>query len=108
MGAGEYNQRICLLRKSIQIGDYTDKEVWSEYRFTKAAVKHMGGNREEQNNEMFYTDQVQFIVRYYICNDLDDEDHILWQGREYRITNIYRNPLTTNREITITTELVNK
>lgn len=57
---------------------------------------------------MFYSDQVQFIVRYYICNDLDDEDHIVWQGREYRITNIYRNALTTNREITITTELVNK
>ena len=71
-------------------------------------MKHIGGNREEQNNELFYTDSVEFTVRYYIAQDLDDEDHILWQDREYRITNIYRDPLTTAREIKITAELVNK
>lgn len=107
MQSGEYNQLILILRKTIESGAYTDKESWCKLLQTKAAVRHLGGAREEQNSERFYTDTVEFIVRYYIGNNLDDEDHILWQDREYRITNIYRNPLTTNREITITAELIN-
>ena len=107
MHAGEYNQIVKLLRKESIENDYTQTIVWKEYRSTRANVKHVQGNREEQNSEIFYTDLIEVTIRYYHCQDIDDEDHISWQGREYRITNIFRDSITTAREIKITAELIN-
>lgn len=106
MRAGQYNQIVDVLRKTIEEGDYTDKEVWKPVYHTKAGVRHNAGGRNIENQEIFFTDTVDFTLRYYV--DVQDEDHILWDGREYRILNIFRNFDSTFREINIKTELINK
>jgi SPP1 family predicted phage head-tail adaptor len=106
MRAGFYNQPVTVKRKTLISGDYMDKEVWEPVYHTKAQVKHLDGTREEQNKEMFYTDNLMFTVRYYV--DVQDEDHIEWNGNDYRILNIFKNFESTFREINIRAELINK
>ena len=106
MKAGLLNQRIAVKRKSVVEGTYTDKEVWNEVFQTWASVEHDSGNREVQNKEIFYSDFVTFSIRDY--HEVMDEDHIVWDGREYRIVNIFHNNESTYREIVLKTELVNK
>ena len=106
MHAGEFNKIIQIAKKTVELGEYTDHEVYQVVKTTKACVRHLNGGRDIQNSEIFYSDQVQFIIRYY--HDIDDEDHIIYDGREYRITNIFRDSDSTVREIQINAELVNK
>lgn len=106
MHAGEYNRIIQICRKQTVESEYTDHDVFQVIKTTKAAVRHLNGGRETQNSEIFYSDQVQFIIRYF--HDIQDEDHIIFDDKEYRITNIFKDSQTTVREIQITAELINK
>ena len=106
MKAGLLNQRIAVKRKSVIPGDYTDKEVWNEVFQTWGSVKHDSGAREVENKEIFFSDNVTFLLRVY--HDVHDEDHIVWNGREYRIVNIFPNLESNYRQLEIKAELINQ
>ena len=106
MKAGFYKENVIVLRKQVVEGDYTDKEEWVDVYHTKASVKYVSGDRRLDNTEVFYSEHYDFTLRAYV--DIQDEDRIRWQGKDYRILNIFRNTDSTYNQIDVKCELINK
>ena len=71
---------------------------------TRAKVNHSKGNRELQNEEIFYNYSKTFVVRIYV--DIRDADRIKYGDKFYRVTSI--EPDTQSQQKIIVTELVNE
>lgn len=105
MKAGQLKEKIAVLFPSINTSEFGENktEYIAKY-ITRAAVKITSQNRENTNNEIFYSTTVEFTVRSY--NKIDDFDRIEWKGKQYRILSIIPNDLY--QEIQVITEVVNE
>ena len=81
------NEVIAIYRQVERQSDYGD--ISTSYQLvakTRAKVNHSLGNREIQNNEIFYDYSKTFQVRSYV--DVMDTDRIKYGGKFYRVISI--------------------
>lgn len=81
-----------------------ETEIYKPHIRTRANVKYNSIGRTEDNNELFFAQDVTFIVRIY--HDIRDLDRILWNGGKYRILSIEKNKQFQQK--IIHTELINE
>lgn len=107
MRAGAYNHNIEILRKAVVTNDYgTDVITWETLKKTKAKIDWIAGAKTEENNEVFFSEQVSFTIRRY--NPIQHEDRIKWKDNQYRILSIHDEDDTTHNDKIILTELINE
>jgi len=105
MRAGILNEVIAIYRQVETQSDYGD--ISTSYQlvaFTRAKVNHSLGNREIQNNEIFYDYSKVFQIRSYV--DVLDTDRIKYGDKYYRVISI--EPDAHQMQKTILAELVNE
>lgn len=91
MLAGRLNEIICVEELKIIKNEYGEEQTDNYvYKFkTRAEVKYNGGNRANENNEIFFANDVNFTIRYY--HNISELDRIKWGDKYYRILAIERN-----------------
>ena len=105
MRAGALNENITILRSQKNRDEYgIDKESWEVLTKTKAAVKYLSGSKTVDVQEVFFSETVEFTVRYY--HNILPTDRICYYGQQYRIISI--NPDKRNNSQTLVTELINE
>lgn len=106
MQAGTLNEIIRVERLKAINNEYgeIETEKYIPIIRTRANVKYNNINRTDDNNELFFSQDVTFIVRAY--HNIMDLDRIIWNGGKYRILSIELNkPLQLKK---IHTELINE
>ena len=105
MKAGTLREKVVILEPVVNTTEYGDnKTEWAAKYATRANVKYQSQNRNNDNNEIFYSTTIEFKVRDYI--KVTEWDRILYNDKFYRVLSLIPNKY--NREITIVTELVNE
>lgn len=106
MRAGLYRTPIKILRKRIIETDYRSKEDWVYICSTKCLFEWLGGSRDAQNKEIFFSQSARVTLRSYV--DIQDEDHVIIDEVEYRVISIDREPSTDRNCKIVVVEKVNK
>lgn len=106
MKAGTLRTPVVILRKTIVEGDYKDKEIYQEFYRTRCDYVWKGGGRKVENKELFYSEVATITVRSYV--PIEDEDHVLISGVEYRVISINKNPDTNHNQTDVQIEKINK
>lgn len=87
MRAGLLNEVIHIFRQMETQSEYGDISTsYQEIATTRAKVNHSLGNREIQNDEIFYDYSKTFQVRIYV--DVMDTDRIRYGDKFYRVISI--------------------
>lgn len=88
MQAGRLNEPITIERQYWIESEYGSSKIekWEKYKDTRAAVKYLSGARIDENNELFFGEQVIFEIRIY--HDIRNLDRIVWKNETYRIMDI--------------------
>lgn len=106
MQAGTLNEPIIIWRQNWeQKTDFGNQktEEWFKWASTRAAVSYEKGMRVDDNNELFFSQSVNFAIRIY--HQIKHLDQIEWKGQRFRILDI-REEKALQRKV-ITTELIN-
>lgn len=106
MKAGLFATPCEILRKQVIEGDYRDKEVWTSVYRTKCNFVWTAGARNIENQEIFYSNTATVTLRLYV--PVEDEDHILIDGVEYRVISINKMKDTGHMHIVCNVEKINK
>lgn len=105
MQAGRLNEVIEIYKPEVERNQYGGQETnYTLYKKTRSAIRQISGRRTEENNEIVYDYDRQFVVRYYI--DIEDLDVIKWNNNRYRVLSI--DPLKSTQEKVIYTQLINE
>lgn len=104
MQAGILNERIVIEQPTVQQNGFGANAIkWTEFVTTRANVTYTNGNRANENNEIVFTCNVIFKIRYY--HKVTELMHIVWNGQKYRILSIQSDK---HRQFkAINTELIN-
>ena len=79
-------------------------DITNEYRCScRARVNWLTGNREVNNDEIFYAIDRDFIVRSYV--PVEETDEIRWNNQRWQILSVEHNKKFNN--IIIKTQLLN-
>ena len=91
MIAGRLNEIIAIEELKIIKNEYGEEQTDNYvYKFkTRAEVNYNGGNRMVDNNELFFSNDITFTIRYY--HNINELDRIKWNKNYYRILAIERN-----------------
>lgn len=91
MIAGRLNEIIAIEELKIIKNEYGEEQTDNYvYKFkTRTEVNYNGGNRQIDNNELFFSNDVTFTIRYY--HNINELDRIKWNKNYYRILAIERN-----------------
>lgn len=71
---------------------------------TRAYVTFNNGSRIVDNNELFFSNNTTFTIRYY--HNIAELDRIIWDNKKYRIISIERDIF--RQSIKIICELINE
>ena len=105
MNAGRLTELITIERPSIAQNDFGANSIqWLKHILTKADVAFESGTRATENNEVIFSYNKIFTIRYY--HDIDEQDRIIWNQKKWRILSI--EPDKAKQLITIRTELINE
>lgn len=105
MNAGRLTEVISIERPSIAQNDFVANSIqWQKHIQTRADVTFESGTRATENNEVIFSYNKVFTIRYY--HDIDEKDRIIWNGKKWRILSL--EPDKTKQLITIRTELINE
>ena len=104
MQSGLLTEKITFL-KLVKVKTNTGSEdnTYVKEHKCRAKVSYTGGDRVNENGDIFYSHNVIFEIRQGL--DFNELYRIEWEGRQYRILCIEKNK--HNQSIKITTELVN-
>lgn len=92
MEAGKLKEIIKVYKPEITRNSFNEQDTEYKYAFTtKAEVIYKSGTRQEGEGDVFYQYIRKFNVRIY--NDINELDHIEWNGKMYRILNIDDNKI---------------
>lgn len=105
MQAGTLTERIKFL-KLVKVKTDTGSEdnTYVLDHNCRARVTYTGGDRENENGDIFFSHHVIFEIRQGL--KFDELYRIEWKGRPYRIECIEEN--RHNQSIKITTSLINE
>ncbi len=105
MQAGLLRYLIEIQKVSTNKDDYgAEFENWETHVNCKADIKFNSGNRELQNSEVVITNQLTFIIRYYV--DVNESMRIIYDKKKYRILSIDSDNRLMRK--TIIAELINE
>lgn len=105
MIAGQLTEFIKVYRPIQTINEYGEQAVKYSYKnMVRARLIHNGGGRQYENDELVYPYIKEFTIRHYV--KIDDLDHILWNGKWYKIIDI--TPDKSRMNLTIRCELINE
>ena len=106
MESGVLVNKVTFQKQVVSVDEYGHESVSYVDDFTtRAEVIYNSGNRDIQNQEVFYDTTLTFRVRYY-C-PVEETMRIKYQDKQYRIININPEKLYYNRK-TIIAEIVNE
>lgn len=105
MQAGLLVERITF-QKLVKVKTETGSEdnTYVTYHQCRARVTYTGGDRENENGDIFFSHHVVFEIRQGL--KFDELYRIVWNGRPYRIECI--EPNRHNQSIKITCTLINE
>ena len=105
IAAGLLNERLKVLEEVNVTSDFGDTTTEYHYK-TCIRARHLdkAGDRTVINDEITYTNQKQFEVRFYA--DIKNTDIIEWYNNQYRIVNI--SPDRANQRKIVTVELIDE
>lgn len=105
MRAGLLNEVIKIYSPQSMVNEFGEKvQTYTETYKTRARVEHVTGNRDNENNEIFYSYQKTFTVRSYV--PVTEFDQVEYNNKRYRIITI-DNRIKANNDKVIITELIN-
>ena len=105
MNAGRLTEVISIERPSIAQNDFGANRIqWQKHIQTRADVTFESGTRATENNEVIFSYNKVFTIRYY--HDIDEKDRIIWNGKKWRILSL--EPDKAKQLISIKTELINE
>ena len=105
MQAGLLREKITfyqLVKVKTETG--SEDNTYVKYHDCRARVTYSGGDRENENGDIFFSHHVIFEIRQGL--GFDELYRIEWKGRPYRIECIEDN--RHNQSIKITTSLINE
>lgn len=104
MRAGLLNEHITFLKPEIKKTETgSESNTYVSDHNCRARVTYSGGERVNENGDIFYTHIINFEIRQgYAFTELY---RIRWDDREYRI--LYIEKSRVNQSIIIKTELIN-
>jgi head-tail adaptor len=104
MRAGLLMERINFLRlEKVKTDTGSEYNTYVPEHSCRARVTYAGGDRENENGDIFYSHHIHFEIRRGL--EFDELYRIEWEGRQYRILCIEQNK--HNQSTKIITELVN-
>ena len=105
MNAGRLTEVISIERPFVEQNEYGANGIqWRAHITTRADVQFETGTRATENNEVIFSYNKVFTIRYY--HDIDEKDRIIWNGKKWRILSL--EPDKAKQLITIRTELINE
>ena len=105
MNGGRLTEVITIERPSIAQNDFGANNLqWQKHIQTRADVQYESGTRATENDEVIFSYNKIFTIRYY--HDIDEQDRIIWNNKKWRILSI--EPDKAKQLITIRTELINE
>lgn len=105
MRAGTLNKIITILQPKVIINDVGEQTTEYYLKFqTMGKTEYNSGNRSIENNEIIYNYQKTFYLRIYA--DVNENDRVLLDGKQYRILSIEKNK--EFQECKIVGEMVNE
>lgn len=105
MKAGLLNEQIAIYTPSITKDEYgQEKTEYVLKCYTRARIRHDGGNRAIENDEVVFNHTKTFEVRRYV--NVLETDRIYWKNKKYRILNIEPDRILQSQ--IIKAELVNE
>lgn len=106
MQAGTLNETIKVYRQTYSKSEFGEQktEEWKEHLNIRACVNYQNGLRTNDNNSIFFAQNIIFYTRIY--QDIINLDRIEWKDNKYRILNIWPNRQIQRLEIT--TELIDE
>ncbi len=104
MQAGRLTERIKFLKLvTVKTETGSEHNTYVLDHECRAKMTYSGGDRTNENGDIFFTHHVNFEIRQGY--DFDELYRIEWDGRQYRILSIEKD--RHNQSIRCTTELVN-
>ena len=89
MNAGRLNETLEIWKPTITRDEYGNQKTTFAFAFsTRCDHIYKSGNREIDNDEVVYIYSKTFVVRIY--HNIDEFDHIKYNGKFYRILEIER------------------
>ena len=103
MRAGLLNDSITIIESVLSVNDFGEQEeTWKPKYKARARLIHLGGGRQNINEEIFYSSNKTFETRIYV--PVDFYNRVIWNGNIYRILDII--PDREQQKLTIKAELV--
>lgn len=104
MRAGLLSEHIIFYRPvKVKTESGSEENIYIDSHHCRARMTYSGGDRTNQNGDIFYSHRVNFEIRQGY--DFDELYRIEWDGRMYRILSIEKD--RHNMSIMIITELLN-
>lgn len=98
MKAGLLKEQIQIFKPVVVKTEYGSSKIQYEaYKTTRCHVINNSGNKQDSNNEIFYSNSKTFIIRHYI--DIKENMRIKYEGVMYAIESITPNKYYNNKEI---------
>ena len=108
MRSGRLNNYIVIEELKTVTNEYGEEEstIYCEKLRTRADVVNDGGNRENDNGEIFYAYTKTFILWDYYDKIINEFDRIIYKGKPYRI--ITKDLVKEDKILYVKTELMNE
>ena len=104
MRAGLLTEKIVFYRlEKVKTNTGSEDNTYVKEHKCRAKVTYSGGDRTNENGDIFFTHHIIFEIRQGY--DFDELYRIEWEGRQYRILCIEQDK--HNQSTRIVTELVN-
>lgn len=98
MKAGILREKIELYKPVAVKTDFGNTKIeYQFYKDTRCHVQHNAGNKQDSNNEIFYSNSKNFIVRHYV--DVQENMRVKYEGKFYSIESITPNKFYNDKEI---------
>lgn len=87
MRAGSLSEVITIQQSVYSQDEFGASSLnWIDFVTTRANIKYLNGNRVNENQEIVFTYEYDFIIRNY--HSITEDMRIIWKGNKYRILTI--------------------
>lgn len=105
MMAGQFNEIVKIYETVEEANDYGERIITQNLiSTTRAKVEVTGGNRNTENNEIVFSHNKTFYVRFYV--PVTDTSVIEFDSKKYRVLNVEKRK--EYNDIKVISELINE
>lgn len=107
MRSGLLTEHIDIKQSINDKSEYgSTEQSWRTIIKTRAKVTWTSGNKSIENDEIVSNYDIEFTIRIYHYDKINENMIIVWRGKKYRILSIF--PDKGLQQLTIHTELINE